>query len=310
MAIGESTDNETDLYPKVINPIEFANFSSNHIELWSTIQGAVIHHSKYGAGEIIRIEQRTRYIPLISVLFENDNKEKTFNSDSFKSGIIETIQISESQNVALQNWKKQYAPVRKPKHINEQICFADFGVDSLWHISHFNNLQSIFQVGILSYYEAHKLYPELVDISDPEVQRWREHKPSNSIYRIHEYVPLYINPRNPMLYVRRNQQSFLCLIEIDLNVLDNNIFLLADGNAASSTTRFFKNQSDLKCLPWDVLKSDSWSDKTDGKRKRCSEVLLYPKIDPQYIKALHFREIVPSLDGVDKPKCITPELYF
>ena len=310
MGIRETADNDKILDWKSVNPIDFADFSSNHLDLWSKIQGAKIHHSTYGFGEISRVEQRAGYIPLIYVFFENDKEEIMFNSDSFKSGVIEKIQISKTQNDALQNWKKQFAPVRQSKHTDEQICFADFGVDSLWHMSHFNNLNNIYQSGILSYHVARRVYPDLVDISDPEVQRWREQKPSNSIYRIHEYVPLYVNPRNPMLYVRRTQQSIICLIEIDLKVLDDNTFLLTDGNAAASATRFFNKLSDLKCLPWDVLKGDSWSDKEDGKRKRCAEVLIYPKIDPDYIKAFHFSDIIPSLDSGDKAKYITPELFF
>lgn len=311
MTLEKSEDNNQPPHVKNINATEFAGFSVNYRELWSIIEDANIHHAIYGNGKIIRVEQRPDYIPLIYVQFENDSDEKTFNSNSFKSGVIETIQISIAQNEALQNWKKKhYTSAHQPKHTDAQIVLADFGVNALWHMSHRDNISNICQSGILSYYEARKLYPKLVDISDPEVQRWREQKPPNSTRSIHEYAPLYINPRNPMLYVRRAQQSDICIIEIDPKVLDDNIFLLTDGNAASATTRFFEKLSDLKYLPWDVLKSESWSDKQDGKRKRCAEVLVYPKIDPQYIKAIHFRDVAPSLDGVDKRIRITPKLYF
>ena len=113
-----------------------------------------------------------------------------------------------------------------------------------------------------------------------------------------------------MLYKRRELQADICLIEIDLAVLIDRVFLLTDGNAASGTTRFFDDLSQLKSLPWDVLNSDAWFDKEDGKRKMCSEVLVYPKIDHKYIKALHFYNKIPELPGINKPKCITPKLYF
>lgn len=294
MDIRESIDNSSDQFEKIINAAEFANFASNHINLWSKIQGAKIQHSEYGLGEIIRIEQGSNYMPLIliCVLFEN-NGEKIIYTEDFKFGIVETIKISKEQNEALQ-----------------RISFADFEVESLWHMTHFKNLSSICKYGILSYYEVHKRRFSYFNISNHEVQQCRDKKPPNSSHSIHEYVPLYIKPRNPMLYKIRSRQDHICLIEIDLKVLDNNEFLLTDGNAAASATQFFNKLSDLKFLPWDVLESDSWYDKEDGKRKRCAEVLILNKIDPQYIKALHFRKSIPTLDGVEKQRCITPSLYF
>ena len=59
--------NGQDLHVKFINPVEFADFSDNHLELWSKIKGAKIHHSTYGARKIIHVEQRPEYIPLIYV---------------------------------------------------------------------------------------------------------------------------------------------------------------------------------------------------------------------------------------------------
>lgn len=103
MGINETADNDKVPAGKFIDPIKFANFSSNHLDLWSKIKGATIHHSTYGYGKIILIEQRAGYMPLIYVFFENDHKERMFNSDSFKSGVIEAIYISEAQSEALQS---------------------------------------------------------------------------------------------------------------------------------------------------------------------------------------------------------------
>lgn len=303
-------DNCTVLDWKSLNPIEFANYSRNHLDLWSKIEGAIIYHAMYGVGKISRVEQRPGYIPLIYIFFENDKETRTFNSDSFKLGVIKKLQISESQNDTLQDWKRQFAKVKKPQQSNKQICFADFGVNSLWHMTHFKNLNSIFQSGILSHREVRMSFPKFVDISDPNVQKLREKKPSISNYPIQDYVPLYVNPRNPMLYAKSKEISNLCLIEIDLKVLEENTFLFTDGNAASNKTRFFNKLSELKTLPWEVLEADYWSDKEDGKRKKCSEVLVYPKIEIEYIKALHFKDFIPSLSFGNKPIYITPKLYF
>ena len=112
------------------------------------------------------------------------------------------------------------------------------------------------------------------------------------------------------MYVRKDLQSNLCLLEISLSVLYESEYLMADGNAASSETQFYDSMSSLNLLPWKVLRSDSWSDKEDGKRKSCSEILVYPKIESKYIKSLHFYDHIPCLNGVDKPMHVTPKLYF
>jgi hypothetical protein len=114
-----------------------------------------------------------------------------------------------------------------------------------------------------------------------------------------------------MLFKRKEQQPDICIIEIDLSVIDND-FLLTDGNAASATTKFFKNPSDLKELPWDILNDKIWFGKKDGKRKMCAEVLIYPKVDQKYIKRIHCynSDVIQHLDGVNKPILITPGLYF
>jgi hypothetical protein len=306
---------------KIINAIEFASFCDGHLELWSKIEGANINHSKYGAGKIVSVGQRCGYMPLIYARFENKNEEITFNSDSFKSGFVENIQVSEEINAELQKWKLQFINEMMRQNITEKLPrnthtttmsnFFIFGIKSLWHMSHRDNIVSICQHGILNYYEVHKLNALIFDISDPDVQRWRDRRDPHFNRPIHLYAPLYISPRNPMLYKRKEQQPDICILEIDLSVIDNE-FLLTDGNAASTTTKFFKNLSDLNELPWDILNDRTWFGKKDGKRKMCAEVLIYPKVEPKYIKVIHCynSNVIKHLDEVSKPIRITPELYF
>ena len=66
-----------------------------------------------------------------------------------------------------------------------------------------------------------------------------------------------------------------------------NRFLFSDGNAASKKTQFYDSLNDLDKIPWDVLNGKYWGDFPDGKRKRCAEVLVYPRIDPQFITSIH-----------------------
>lgn len=161
-----------------------------------------------------------------------------------------------------------------------------YGVASIWHMTHKDNIREIVSSGILSNKIAYETKNPL-DISDQGVQRWRELKDPIYGRKIHEYAPTYINIKNPMLYVRRNIWHDLCLIEISLSALSDNNFIFTDGNAAARNTNFYNETNDLDKLPWDVLNASYWNNFPDGKRKRCSEILIYPKIERKYIIKLH-----------------------
>ena len=72
-------------------------------------------------------------------------------------------------------------------------------VDSLWYITHKENIESILVHGILNRNNAKKL-PNYVDISDHQVQSLRKKREPIYHRRIHEYVPMFVNPKNAMLY--------------------------------------------------------------------------------------------------------------
>ena len=59
-----------------------------------------------------------------------------------------------------------------------------------------------------------------------------------------------------MLYVKRNIQNELCLIEISLSVLSNDNYIFTDGNAASQNTKFYNLNEDLKQLIRDWVSSE------------------------------------------------------
>ncbi len=189
--------------------------------------------------------------------------------------------------------------------------FNEYRVYSLWHMTHRNNVENIMRYGILSNTQTTK-FAKPVDISDHGVQRWREEKDPIYDRKIHDYTPTYFNIRNPMLYLRKNIQDELCLIEISLSVLSEANFLFTDGNAAARDTAFYNSLYDLAHLPWEVLNASYWNDFEDGKRKRCAEVLIYPSIDPKYIKQIHCNSDV-TLQQLSRINCNvtkTRELFF
>lgn len=165
--------------------------------------------------------------------------------------------------------------------------FERWGIKSLWHMTHIRNVPSIMRNGLLAHQSPKLQLMNPVDISDPDVQRWRTRVDPHFSRSLHEYVPLYINPRNPMLYRRREMQRQICFIEISVAALEGRDFIFSDGNAASNRTHFYTDISDLRLLPWEVLRSNFWTDFDDGKRKACSEVLVPDIVEPHFIRAVH-----------------------
>ena len=214
---------------------------------------------------------------------------------------------------ALEERKRKYE-IDEQARANSEIVeqFNRRGVRSLWYIAHSDNITKILRHGILNHHDASRLEPNRVDISDPEAQRWREETDPHFGRRIHTYSPLYLKPRNPMLYVRRHLRDHLCLIEVDLSVIFNSEYLITDGNAASRLTKFYKSVEDIDKLPWDVLNSAYWPDYDDGKRKMCAEVLVYPKIDSKYISTLHCYSSNTKMRLGDCGRMVevSPKLFF
>nr|WP_320014832.1 DarT ssDNA thymidine ADP-ribosyltransferase family protein [uncultured Desulfobacter sp.] len=193
--------------------------------------------------------------------------------------------------------------------INESFKF--YGVTSLWHMTHIDNIESIFSKGILSNNQAF-INAKPVDISDHNVQRWRGKKDPIYGRELHDYVPTYFNIKNPMLSAKRDIENSICLIEISLSVLSVKDFIFTDGNAASQNTIFYRLISDLQRLPWNVLSAAYWNDLDDGKRKRCAEMLIYPIIPPEYIKKIYCSsyETLKRLSAFPVESEISETLFF
>lgn len=143
-----------------------------------------------------------------------------------------------------------------------------------YHMTHKKNIFNIFRHGLLSHNYAHNKGIVKVDISDHDVNDRRTRKDPFYNKSLHDYVPFYINPKNPMLYVRKADQDDILLIGVKPMKLLNRSFLVTDGNAASDGTSFSDSATFLASLDWQVLKADYWNSFQDGKRKRCAEVLI------------------------------------
>ncbi len=168
----------------------------------------------------------------------------------------------------------------------EQIL-NNYGINYFYHITHKDNLRNILKNGLYSHNLAYRLGLNNQDIANNDVIRIRASKRDtiNNLF-INDYAPLYINPKNPMLFVRREIEKDLVIIAFDRSLIyyPNSIF--TDGNAANRPTNFFNSLKYLNRLNWDCLNANYWNDFNDGTRLRMAEVLVKGKIPNTKIRKL------------------------
>jgi len=163
------------------------------------------------------------------------------------------------------------------KYIHNQKFFQiinTFGIKYFYHITHVAHIPSIIEHGLLSHNEAHSKGYVQSDISNRTVNALRNKNENIYGLNLHDYVPLYIKVKNPMMFVRNTIDENLVVLTIKPEILNIKGSLFTNGNAASNRTQFFRNIEKIAQLDWGCLNNNYWNDYEDGKRKKCSEVLV------------------------------------
>lgn len=171
--------------------------------------------------------------------------------------------------------------------MNSEQILDKYKVNYLYHITHKDNISNILKYGLLSHKNAHSKKLISIDISNQQVNSRRSKFENIYNREIHDYVPLYFNPKNPMLYVRQNMQNDLIILAIDRKIMFQPNVIFSDGNAASSNTRFYRDLKDLDKLGWFCINDEYWTRYQDGKRVKCSEVLVYSQLEIKFIKKIN-----------------------
>ncbi len=204
---------------------------------------------------------------------------------------------------ALQDWRSKLLreKTKQSCRADEDTCglhsttvaLREYGVEHFYYITHLDNLLSIITEGILSYNQIKQRHLCSNDISNPDVQIRRDISDLKRHGRcLHDYVPLYLNARNPMLYALKDRGSSIVVLRIDASIVAECAFMFTDGNAACYATTFYTSIDQLDRIPWDVLKADYWTDFIDGKRERCAEFLIFPSVPSTYIHSVMCRNDV------------------
>ena len=177
--------------------------------------------------------------------------------------------------------------VNKRKKLDIQhLSKIPFG--SLFYVCHIDNISSILKLGILSHNFAHKNGLVKNDISDKSVNSLRNRFEQSLGGNIHDFAPLFLHLRNSTFFrwCKSEDKNNLILLKVNPHILLADNVAFSDGNAAVRTTKFYQNIDDFNKLNWQIIKEEYWSNYPDGKRIKCSEVLVRDKIQLHYINEL------------------------
>lgn len=182
-------------------------------------------------------------------------------------------------------------------------------VHYLYHLTDIANVPGILNNGLQSYSAMKDNIYVNVANSSCQNRRSAVKLPNGRI--LHDYVPTFINPMNPMSYVLK--QHHLCVLQINLQVLKGRDMYFTNGNAASPKVQFYYSPSDLDNIKWDVVWNTRWNCFINGSFYRAAEFLIADTIPSSYISVV----IVANDDdknralanGISASKlCINPKI--
>ncbi len=150
----------------------------------------------------------------------------------------------------------------------------------LHYITKIANVSSILQRGLLSHHLAARIPHQSVAMQVIQDRRARKGIPGGR--PLHDYVNLYVNGRNPMLFkvLQATSVDELCLLRIAPDVLDLAGAVIADQNASSDYVRFANAPAGLALIDHNMVFATYWTHSGDEiaelrhKSAMCAEVLV------------------------------------
>ncbi|MDQ7060886.1 MAG: DUF4433 domain-containing protein [Sulfurimonas sp.] len=189
----------------------------------------------------------------------------------------------------------------------------NYGFTSLDHMTHINNLDSIFKYGL----QAHNNPYKKRDISNTDVNSRRERRENIYGRKVHDYVPFYFNPRNAMMY--KNKDEDVVILAFNKKILLKNNVLFTNKNASTDSVHFYNDINDLEKINWDLVQSQSWNGKENAyqiKQTMMAEVLVYNKVDISNLLGIYCkdssmkRQLIQRYNLKDSQVIVKPNLFF
>jgi hypothetical protein len=168
-------------------------------------------------------------------------------------------------------------------------------LEELHYITPIGNLASIMSRGIFSHKRSKKIQHDSVAMQ--EIQDRRKKKVVPRGQPLHDYVNLYLNARNKMLFrvlsQGQVQQNDLCILRVQSDILDLPNVVIADRNASSDYARFAPAPDGLQNVHRDLVFAEYWTHPDNPIEEwrhgsiMCAEVLVPEHVDPDFITGVY-----------------------
>ncbi|MGH8910233.1 MAG: type II toxin-antitoxin system toxin DNA ADP-ribosyl transferase DarT [Egibacteraceae bacterium] len=195
--------------------------------------------------------------------------------------------------------------LRGARVASEEQSHQETGKNPLVSFHAIDNLNGIVRAGCLHCDAQVKIGTELLkDVGDPDVKARRRRLPipvgPGGVPA--DYVPFYLAPRSPMLYViskgkvpqYKEGQGPLVYLVTDLGTVQcaGLPYVFSDGNCGSSITEYFTDDGDLDRIDWEIMRAAMWADSPedgDRMRRRMAELLIHRSVPWDAILGLAVR---------------------
>lgn len=197
------------------------------------------------------------------------------------------------------------------------FCRIRKPIRCLYNIAPIDNVPSIIEHGILSYNSVQQRQHCSIAMNDVQARRTQTVVPNG--LPLHDYANVYFNPRNPMMYKRRELADTLCVLAVSAEILDLPGAVVSDGNAASNSTRFYQPYDGLQQIDFVKIFAEWWDDadvwvKRNNKRVECAEALVPYAIPYSFVVAAlvvsDSAKDALAKAGFAKRIEIRPEIFF
>ena len=198
----------------------------------------------------------------------------------------------------------------------------EIGRDGFYQITHISNLKSILKRGLYSHDQVRKRKISSSVVYDKGIVERRRYIPTDKRKSLHEYINLYFNPRNSMMYrVKAIEERDVIVIQLNSGILGRKGVFLADGNAAANATNFHLVDKETLAQLRHQVDRESWNDadeivKKENVSKMMAECLVPVHIPPEMIEVVHVvdrRSAVKAmrlLSGTGIRLIVNPHMFF
>lgn len=188
------------------------------------------------------------------------------------------------------------------------------------HMTHMDNLRPILQAGELRSYNLMRRQ-SYRNLANEDVQAGRAGiTVAASQKPLHDYVPLYLGFKTPMVAINQTHNEDLLFMRFSLDILAITGSIVCDGNARSNASKFylFTGPEVFSSLDVTAIRSVKYARDPELKRKKQAEILIPDRLPiAQMLDIICYSEGAKTRAlsilndfGIQKAVKVNPGWYF